>query len=161
LALVVDRLGKVRGSAGRDHPVLQGLSRARPSCAKKKTRRRYRNDSVIQRIDQLPFSIMPPPLSGGIGSRQQKQRLRAPRRRSSPPSRGGCRRSGRLGRPRPSALPRRSRRGAPSRHIIVATHTHTHTEASWAIANDPPLYAHMPLPVLRSHTLGRRPRPPG
>jgi len=30
-----------------------------------------------------------PPLSGGIGSRQQKQRLRAPRRRSRPPSRGG------------------------------------------------------------------------
>ena len=57
----------------------------------------------------------PPPLSGGIGSRQQKQRLRAPRRRSRPPSRGGCRRSGRLGRPRPSASPRRSRRGAPSR----------------------------------------------
>jgi len=56
-----------------------------------------------------------PPLSGGIGSRQQKQRLRAPRRRSRPPSRGGCRRSGRPGRPRPSASPRRSRRGAPSR----------------------------------------------
>ena len=57
-----------------------------------------------------------PPLSGGIGSRQQKQRLRAPRRRNRPPSRGGCRRSGRLGRPRPSASPRRSRRGgAPSR----------------------------------------------
>ena len=37
-----------------------------------------------------------PPLSGGIGSRQQKQRLRAPRRRSRPPSRGGCRRSGRF-----------------------------------------------------------------
>jgi len=37
----------------------------------------------------IPFSA--PPLSGGIGSRQQKQRLRAPRRRGRPPSRGGCR----------------------------------------------------------------------
>ena len=30
------------------------------------------------------------PPQWGIGSRQQKQRLRAPRRRSRPPSRGGC-----------------------------------------------------------------------
>ena len=64
---------------------------------------------------QSALLFLRPPLSGGIGSRQQKQRLRAPRRRSRPPSRGGCRRSGRLSRPRPSALPRRSRRGAPSR----------------------------------------------
>ena len=42
----------------------------------------------------VQLSVLRPPLSGGIGSRQQKQRLRAPRRRSRPPSRGGCRRSG-------------------------------------------------------------------
>ena len=60
-------------------------------------------------------AFLRPSLSGGIGSRQQKQRLRAPRRRSRPPSPGGCRRSGRPGRPRPSASPRRSRRDAPSR----------------------------------------------
>jgi len=52
-------------------------------------------------------TFLTPPLSGEVGSRQQKQRLRAPRRRSRPPSRVGCRRSGRLDRPRPSALPRR------------------------------------------------------
>jgi len=48
--------------------------------------------------------------------------------------------------------------------ILVATHTHrqTHRQKSWAIGNaPPPLYAHMPLPVLRSHTPGRRPRTPG
>jgi len=33
--------------------------------------------------------------------------------------------------------------------------THAHTQTSWAIGNDPPLYAHMTLPVLRSYT------PPG
>ena len=40
------------------------------------------------------------------------------------------------------------------------TDRQTHRQASWAIGNDPPLYAHMPLPVLRSHTPGRRPRTP-
>ena len=34
--------------------------------------------------------FFPLPPQWGIGSRQQKQRLRAPRRRSRPPSRGGC-----------------------------------------------------------------------
>ena len=63
---------------------------------------------------QASFST-PPTSVERIGSRQQKQRLRAPRRRSSPPSWGGCRRSGRPGRPRPSASPCRSRCGAPSR----------------------------------------------
>ena len=38
--------------------------------------------------------------------------------------------------------------------------TYTRTEGSWAPGNDPPLYAHMPLRVLRSHTPGRRPRTP-
>ena len=32
----------------------------------------------------------------------------------------------------------------------------THRQTSWAIGNDPPLYTHMPLPVFRSHTPGRR-----
>ena len=40
------------------------------------------------------------------------------------------------------------------------TDRQTHRQASWAIGNGPPLYAHMPLPVLRSHTPGRRPRTP-
>jgi len=39
------------------------------------------------------------------------------------------------------------------------TETQTHTEVSWAIGNDPFLYAHMPLPVLRSHTPGAAPDP--
>jgi len=38
--------------------------------------------------------------------------------------------------------------------------TERERERSWAIWNDPPLYAHMPLPVLRSHIPGRRPRTP-
>jgi len=37
----------------------------------------------------------------------------------------------------------------------------TDRQRSWAIGNDPPLYAHMPLPVLRSHNPGCRPRTPG
>ena len=38
----------------------------------------------------------------------------------------------------------------------------THTEiVGYCTGYDPPLYAHMPLPVLRSHTPGRRPRTPG
>ena len=41
LAFVVERLCKVRGLAWRDNRVLQGLSRARPSCASKKNRRKY------------------------------------------------------------------------------------------------------------------------
>ena len=41
--------------------------------------------------------------------------------------------------------------------IIVAADR----QRSRAIGNDPPLYAHMPLPVLRSHAPGRRPRTPG
>ena len=36
-------------------------------------------------LRELTF-VTPPPSVGGIGSRQQKQRLRAPRRRSRPPS---------------------------------------------------------------------------
>ena len=48
-------------------------------------------------IKSRPGVLAPPPSVGGIGSRQQKQRLRAPRRRSRPPSRGGCRRSPRCG----------------------------------------------------------------
>ena len=38
--------------------------------------------------EHTTFSSCPPPSVGGIGSRQQKQRLRAPRRRSSPPLSG-------------------------------------------------------------------------
>ena len=41
---------------------------------------------------------------------------------------------------------------------LGVTDTRMDTQASWAIGNDPPLYAHMPLLVLRSHTPGRRPR---
>jgi len=44
--------------------------------------------------------------------------------------------------------------------IVVATDTQTHRQSSWSIGLDPPLYTHMPLPVLRSHTPGRRPRTP-
>ena len=54
----------------------------------------------------------PPPSVGGVGSRQQKQRLRAPRQRSRPPSRGGCRRMLDFDLKRPT-------------YIIVATHRHT------------------------------------
>ena len=39
--------------------------------------------------------------------------------------------------------------------------TQRDTQRSWATGNDPTLYAYMPLLVLRSHTIGRRPRTPG
>ena len=73
-------------------------------CEKSKGRcalRRYVQSRQLCGSGLLLFSRPHP--QWGIGSRQQKQRLRAPRRRSRPPSRGGCRRSGRPGRPRPSA----------------------------------------------------------
>ena len=41
------------------------------------------------------------------------------------------------------------------------TNERTYVRTNWAIGNDPPLYAHVHPPVLRSHTPGRRPRTPG
>jgi len=39
-------------------------------------------------------------------------------------------------------------------------HAQTRRQTTWAIANDPPLYAHVPLRALQSHTPGRPPGPP-
>jgi len=46
-------------------------------------------------------------------------------------------------------------------HTPTATLVATDGQTSRAIGNDPTLYAHMPLPVRRSHNPGRRPRTPG
>ena len=39
-------------------------------------------------------------------------------------------------------------------------HGHTQRDHHFAIGNAPPLFAHVPPPVLRSHTPRRRPRTP-
>ena len=64
------------------------------------------------------ISIFTPPLSGGIGSRQQKQRLRAPRRRffCAPPSLGWIGSKKGIKRP-PRALSRARRNGRKARRL--------------------------------------------
>jgi len=46
-------------------------------------------------------------------------------------------------------------------HLSGDGSIYIHGQATWAIGNGPPMCAHMPLPALRSHTPGRRPRTPG